>query len=326
MQLTDIDPKIYQKDMLNDDKVINTDIFFTDLIEDIDRLQLDNNFIFTRVSDFHHLIENDGVRILESPNGYSYTGNIYLNMSNETGSHFGLSCDEIKDMPIDLSKGKIDQRDIVIWNSENFYLNDIRKEIDKIDNYRILTSGIPGWHFQDYEIIKYVFNGSYDMHGGARELLYPHHEFINEISNKFNKFISHKKWIHAGLVNIKSQKMSNSIGNTILIADILKKYSSNTLKIFFLSYHYTEDIEFAIKDLEVCEVIDEFIAINLLLNKDSSPQNNYLEKQLKVKFINLLNNSYNTGSVIKLILETLYKYHNSRLIKWMLEILGLRYY
>jgi cysteinyl-tRNA synthetase len=120
--------------------------------------------------------------------------------------------------------------------------------------------------------------------------------------------------------------MSNSIGNTILIADILKKYSSNTLKIFFLSYHYTEDIEFAIKDLEVCEVIDEFIAINLLLNKDSSPQNNYLEKQLKVKFINLLNNSYNTGSVIKLILETLYKYHNSRLIKWMLEILGLRYY
>ncbi len=45
----------------------------------------------------------------------------------------------------------------------------------------ILTKGIPGWHFQDCEIIKYVLNGYYDIHGGAIELLYPHHEFIDEI-------------------------------------------------------------------------------------------------------------------------------------------------
>ena len=66
--------------------------------------------------------------------------------------------------------------------------------------------------------------------------------------------------------------------------------------------------------------------MNLLVKEDTRRQNNYLEKHLKAKFINLLSNTYNTGSVIKLILEILNKYHNPRLIKWMLEILGLKYY
>ena len=93
---------------------------------------------------------------------------------------------------------KNSQRDIMIWNSENFY-----KEYLKKNNEHFKTSGIPGWHFQDYQTIKNVFNGEYDIHGGARELIYPHHEFIAEISKKINKIVIRyrkKRWIHVGFV------------------------------------------------------------------------------------------------------------------------------
>ena len=85
----------------------------------------------------------------------------------------------------------------MIWNSENFYKEYLKKIND------IIASGIPGWHFQDYQTIKNVFNGEYDIHGGARELLYPHHEFIAEISKKINKIVlrvSKKKVDSCGLV------------------------------------------------------------------------------------------------------------------------------
>jgi cysteinyl-tRNA synthetase len=331
MQLTDIDPKIYQKNVFDNNRIFDTtDIFFTILIDDINSLQIANNFIFTRVSDFIRLIEKDVVNILFFSNGYSYAGNVYLNVSNNIDSPFGLSFNDIKDMPIDMSNGKHNQTDIILWNSENFYSKDIIKDISKSENYRILTSGIPGWHFQDYEIIRHVFEGIYDIHGGARELLYPHHEFIDEISKNFdkknNKLPYHKAWIHVGLVNIQGEKMSNSTGNTILISDILKKYNPNVLKIYFLSYHYKNDIEFKIKDLDNCDKIDKYITMNVFQDKDLTEQNDYIEKQMRIKFINLLTDDYNTGSALKLIIEILETNRNPSLIRWMLEILGLRYY
>ncbi|HEX5518968.1 MAG TPA: class I tRNA ligase family protein [Candidatus Nitrosocosmicus sp.] len=331
MQLTDIDPKIYQKNVSDNDRIFDiTNILFTNLIDDINSLQVANNFIFTRVSDFIQVIEKDVVNILFSSDGYSYAGNVYLNVFNNIDSPFGLSYDDINDMPIDISKGKHNQTDIILWNSENFYPRGIIKDICKSENHRTLTSGIPGWHFQDYEIIRYVFEGICDIHGGARELLYPHHEFIDEISKNFdkknNKLLHHKAWIHVGLVNVRGEKMSNSTGNTILISDILKKYNPNVLKIFFLSYHYKNDIEFKIKDLDNCDKIDKYITMNIFQEKDLTEQNNYNEKQLRIKFMNLLTDDYNTGSVIKLIIELLETNRNSSLIRWMLEILGLRYY
>lgn len=332
MQLTDIDPKIYQKDKFRSNDAFNvTNILFDDLIRDLNGLEIDTNFVFTCVSDFVGLIEKDVVNILNSCAGYSYAGNVYLNLSDDkVTSPFGLTCNDIENVPIDVSFGKSNQRDILIWNAENFYSKDIEKNADLDGNSKILTSGIPGWHFQDYEITRYVFNGIYDMHGGARELLYPHHEFIDEISKNLikskQKTSTQKSWIHIGLVNINSEKMSNSLGNTILISDILKKYNPNVLKIFFLCTYYKDDIEFTIKDLEYCEFIDKFITTSLLEYKDSPNPNVCLENQLKIKFIDLLQNDYDTKSIIKLILKVLDSYRNPRLIRWMLEILGLRYY
>lgn len=331
LQLTDIDHKIYQKDYYKTAKINDiSDRYFSYLIEDLKKLGVQSNFVYSRVSDFLLLIEKDVINILTLNNGYSYSGNVYVNISDDISSPFNIGLNKLKDMPIDISYGKKDQKDIMIWNADNFYIDYLNKSEDYGSYYKtILTKGIPGWHFQDCEIIKYVLNINYDIHGGARELLYPHHEFIDEILKEFgkrNKIYSKNKWIHIGLVNIKSEKMSNSKGNTIYISDIAKRFNSNTLKIFFLSKNYKHDIEFTIQDLEICEKMDEVIIRKFLEEKDSIYHDDFLKRQLLIKFLTLLNNDYDTESAIKFIFEILDKYNNPKFIKEMLEILGLKYY
>ncbi len=330
LQLTDIDHKIFQKDSNNTTGTLDiSEKFLGYLLEDLKNIQVDSSFIYTRVSDFLSIIKNDVIDVLKSKKGYSYAGNVYLKITKDITSSLGLTLDDIENMPIDISCGKYDQRDIMIWNSENFYQGYLKDDSIKVSHGRILTSGIPGWHFQDWEIIKNVFNGEYNIHGGASELLYPHHEFINEISKKIDNSckISHiNSWIHVGLVNINSNKMSNSSGNTISISDILKRYSANTLKIFFLSKNYKKDIEFSCNDLDESDEIDKVITNTLLTSKNNHKTNNYSESTEIKKFLNSLYNDYDTESALNLILDNLDKYQNPELIKRMLEILGLRYY
>jgi cysteinyl-tRNA synthetase len=331
LQLTDIDHKIFQK--VSNNAQGNIDIsekFLGYLLEDLKNIQIDNNFIYTRVSDFLSLIKNDVIKVLKLKKGYSYAGNVYLKITKDIFSLLGLTLEDIENMPIDISWGKHDQRDIMIWNSENFYQGYLKKNDGiEVSHGRILTSGIPGWHFQDWEIIKNVFNGEYDIHGGASELLYPHHEFIYEISkNIYNNYKTPpiNSWIHIGLVNINSKKMSNSSGNTISISEILERYNANTLKIFFLSKNYRKDIEFSNKDLDESEEIDKVITNSLLTSKNNLKTNNYSETTAIKQFLNLLYNDYDTVSALNLILDNLDEYQNPELIKRMLEILGLKYY
>lgn len=325
MQLTDIDHKIYQKvDYKSSKNLKIPDMYLSCLLRDLENIQIEKNFIYSRVSDLLSIIKNDVIDILKSTKGYSYAGNVFLKIDEDLDSPLGLTLDDVKNMPIDISCGKRSQRDIIIWNSENFYKDYLKK------NNNIIASGIPGWHFQDYETIKNVFNGEYDIHGGARELLYPHHEFIAEISKKISKNVRScrkKKWIHVGLLNINSEKMSNSTGNTISISTILKSCSPNALKIFFLSRNYKEDINFATHDLDKATEIDKIIGSVLLECENKPDQKNvYLERQFLKKFLRFLNDDYDTESSIALILEIIEKHHNPKLIKRMVEILGLRYY
>lgn len=334
LQLTDIDHKIYQKNSDSHhktEKIVHIpNIYLSYLFRDLENLQVEHNFIYSRVSDFLPLIKNDVVDILRTKRGYSYAGNVYLTIEDPIVSSLGLTSAEIDDMPIDISSGKKNQRDILIWNSENFYQEYKRIDFNDENNDKIMTSGIPGWHFQDHEIIKNVFSTKYDIHGGARELLYPHHEFIDELFIKHNSNVGNlnkkNNWVHVGLVNIYSEKMSNSSGNTVSISNVLKRYSPNALKIFFLSKKYEDDVEFSIEGLDRADTIDKIIA-GLLLNKKNTPkQSDYLEKEYLKQFLKFMRDDYDTESSIGLILRMIDKHHNPVLIENMVGILGIKYY
>ena len=110
--------------------------------------------------------------------------------------------------------------------------------------------GRPGWHIECSAMSMKYLGETFDIHGGGMDLIFPHHE--NEIAQSEaatgKPFVMY--WLHNGFVKIKGEKMSKSLGNIILIRDILKKYDAELLRLFLLKTHYRSPIDFTFDALE----------------------------------------------------------------------------
>ena len=102
--------------------------------------------------------------------------------------------------------------------------------------------GRPGWHIECSAMNRAAFGDQIDIHGGGRDLIFPHHE--NEIAQsealtgkQFAKY-----WIHNGLIKVNGQKMSKSLGNSLLLEDLLNEYSAETVKYALLQTNYRGDM------------------------------------------------------------------------------------
>ena len=102
--------------------------------------------------------------------------------------------------------------------------------------------GRPGWHIECSAMNRKAFGDEVDIHGGGRDLIFPHHE--NEIAQSEaltgKQFV--KYWVHNGLIKVNGQKMSKSLGNSLLLSDLLKKYSNEAVKFALLQTNYRNDI------------------------------------------------------------------------------------
>ena len=102
--------------------------------------------------------------------------------------------------------------------------------------------GRPGWHIECSAMNRAAFGEQIDIHGGGRDLIFPHHE--NEIaqSESLTGKQFAKYWIHNGLIKVNGQKMSKSLGNSLLLKDLLDEYSPETVKYALLQTNYRGDI------------------------------------------------------------------------------------
>ncbi|BCR06961.1 cysteine--tRNA ligase [Desulfuromonas versatilis] len=110
--------------------------------------------------------------------------------------------------------------------------------------------GRPGWHIECSAMSSSLLGDTFDIHGGGRDLIFPHHE--NEIAQSEGAsgkpFV--KYWLHNGFVNVNKEKMSKSLGNFFTIRDILKTYDAEVVRFFILSAHYRSPIDFSDQNLE----------------------------------------------------------------------------
>jgi len=104
--------------------------------------------------------------------------------------------------------------------------------------------GRPGWHIECSVMSQKYLGETLDVHGGGRDLIFPHHE--NEIAQSeaatgkpFARY-----WVHNGFVNINKEKMSKSLGNILTIKEILKDWHPEVLRLFFLSHHYRSPVDY----------------------------------------------------------------------------------
>ncbi|OGU15812.1 MAG: cysteine--tRNA ligase [Geobacteraceae bacterium GWC2_53_11] len=111
-------------------------------------------------------------------------------------------------------------------------------------------NGRPGWHIECSAMSMEFLGSTFDIHGGGKDLVFPHHE--NEIaqSEAANGCQFVRYWLHNGFVNINAEKMSKSLGNFFTIREVLKKYDPETLRFFILSAHYRSPIDFSDQNLD----------------------------------------------------------------------------
>jgi len=140
------------------------------------------------------------------------------------------------------------------------------------------------------------------VHGGAKDLIFPHHEAeiaLMEAYSGKKPFV--KYWIHTGFLNVEGQKMSKSRGNFITIRDALTKWDKDTLRFMFVSTHYSSGLDYSERSLMQARANLERIRTayaGLKGAKKGSLGKKYLEE-----FESAMNDNFNTPKVVALLIE-----------------------
>jgi cysteinyl-tRNA synthetase len=174
--------------------------------------------------------------------------------------------------------------------------------------------GRPGWHIECSAMGQKYLGQCFDIHGGGKDLVFPHHE--NEIAQSYGA-TGHppvRYWIHNGFVNINKEKMSKSLGNFFTIKEILKKFNPEVIRFFLLSSHYRSPIDFSDQNLNEAKInLDRFY--DLFLFAESKIQDSRFkiqDLQLIQKFEEAMNDDFNTAQVIGYMNTELHKLNSMR--------------
>ncbi|MBI4389710.1 MAG: cysteine--tRNA ligase [Nitrospinae bacterium] len=185
--------------------------------------------------------------LVERGKAYELDGDVYYSVKafEDYGQLSGKKIDDlIAGARVEVNERKRDPLDFALWKKskpgEPFWESPWGR-------------GRPGWHIECSAMSKKFLGDRFDIHGGGKDLVFPHHE--NEIAQSCGA-AGHapvKYWIHNGFVNINKEKMSKSLGNFFTIRDILGKYHPEALRLFLLSSHYRSPIDFSDQGLDEAE-------------------------------------------------------------------------
>lgn len=163
--------------------------------------------------------------------------------------------------------------------------------------------GRPGWHIECSTMNRVAFGDQIDIHGGGRDLIFPHHE--NEIaqSEAFTgkQFASY--WIHNGLIKVNGQKMSKSLGNSIILDDLRKKYHPEVVKFALLSNSYRSDLNLTDEVFELAQKhIYNFYKV-LKEVEDNFSLNDMINHEYDQRVMEALNDDFNTPKALSYLFE-----------------------
>ncbi len=175
--------------------------------------------------------------------------------------------------------------------------------------------GRPGWHIECSAMSKKYLGDTFDIHGGGKDLIFPHHE--NEIAQSEGAngkpFVN--TWIHHGFVTIKDEKMSKSLGNFLTIREMLEQYSAEVLRLFIFSAQYRTPLDFteqAMQDAEsglarLYSCLATVAGLPESGSGDSSIGKKDLQKlaKLEERFCQAMDNDFNTAQALGHIFETI---------------------
>jgi len=173
--------------------------------------------------------------------------------------------------------------------------------------------GRPGWHIEDTAITEKFFGPQYDMHGGAIDLIFPHHEAeISQMETISGKKPLVKYWMHIGFLTVNGQKMSKSLGNFIMISDFLKRFTKEQARFLISKNLWSSPLDFsasAMVEVKVAlEKIEEFIRkiSNFKFLTSKQKQNPKIKKiftKTKINFYKNLDDNFNTPKAFAVLFD-----------------------
>jgi cysteinyl-tRNA synthetase len=237
---TDVDDKLIRAaSELGEDVPTIAERFIEAYHEDVSALGCKMADHHPRVTESMDLIIEFIEKLIEKGFAYESGGDVYYKTRSFKG-YGKLSHQSIDDLQsgarIEVGEKKQDPLDFALWKAA--------KE-GEIYWESPWGNGRPGWHIECSAMAKKYLGDTIDIHAGGQDLTFPHHE--NEIaqSEALNEKPFSTYWMHNGYININNEKMSKSLGNFILVHDIIKAIDPQVLRFFMLSVHYRHPINFS---------------------------------------------------------------------------------
>src|SRR3990167_6924335 len=183
-------------------------------------------------------IKNFIKKLIEKDIAYVSKNGVYFSVSKfpQYGKLSKKKIDELQSgARIEVDEAKKDPLDFALWKFS---------DIDPLWDSP-WGKGRPGWHIECSAMSIRYLGENFDIHGGGRDLIFPHHE--NEIaqSESFTSKQFVKIWMHVGMVTINGEKMSKSLGNIKSIKHVLNNWGPNIIRLFCLSGHYSKPIDYS---------------------------------------------------------------------------------
>ncbi len=248
VNMTDVDDKIINR--ANERGVYPGEIaeeYTKAFFEDCKRLKIKDATYYPKATE--HIKEMQDLIALLQEKGYAYEldGDVYFEVGSfsEYGRLSGKKIDDlIAGYRVELDERKKDPLDFALWKSAK------KGEISWDSPW---GKGRPAWHIECSAMSMKYLGKDFDIHAGAEDLIFPHHE--NEIAQSKcandGRFAHY--WIHIGFLKINKEKMSKSLGNIYTAREILEEFSPESLRLFYMQKHYKSPIDFSKEGLSDAE-------------------------------------------------------------------------
>jgi len=295
--ITDIEDKIINRAReRGEDPLELAKHYVKRFLEDMEALKVTKNVdMFPKTTDYIPQMIEQIKTLIDKGYAYVVDGDVYYDVAKfkdytklsrmplEELKKHRIEPDPRKKNPIDFSLWKSQKPGELAWDSP-------------------WGKGRPGWHIEDTAMTMTIFKApQYDLHGAGAELIFPHH--TNEIAQAeaatgMKPFV--KYWLHTGVLQIGGVEMHKSLKNFVPIREMLRKYASEVLRLYYASTHYRKPIEFDEKDLEQAKNRLEAL-YNTLRNVMHATSANgksdgfkRILTETRRKFAEAMNNDFNT--------------------------------
>lgn len=308
---TDVDDKIIERaNQLGKETDVIAQEYIDSFYDDMHRLGVLDADVEPRATEHIEGMINMITALMDRGHAYAEGHDVFFSV--ESFEEYGrLSGRKLEDMQAG-SRISVDQKkrhpmDFVLWKGAK------RGEPQWSSPW---GPGRPGWHIECSVMSNHYLGPTFDIHGGGKDLLFPHHENERAQSIGANGGNFANYWVHNGFVTVESEKMSKSLGNFLTIRDALKTYHPEVLRLFLLSKHYRSPLDLskgAVLGVQ-SGLVRIYRTLERLENVIGPYQDEEKEAEISLpagdkndsfigRFINVMDDDLNTAGAIGLVFE-----------------------